>query len=242
MQVVLASPKRTLNLLNLNQQITWHEKPYFFPNIQKRCSFQKNRTGIRFFLYYQKRLYFTKIWSYSPDGKWKRIFLKKIHGNMVFPSNVLKRRPFQKFALECDLSCIIREDGIFSPENLFFSLDGKWKMIFLKKYMDIWYFPYISINVTNMILPFCQKNRRWSSPEKIHLKVIDILDWHSRKSSSDLQRWGVFIYCFPVKKKKTGTLIYRIKIWLLLQFIWLKIFYNEESSIVCNIEPSGVVL
>ena len=34
--------------------------------------------------------------------------------------------------------------------------------------------PYI--NVTNMILPFCQKNQRQSSPKKIHLKVIDILD------------------------------------------------------------------
>ena len=33
-----------------------------------------------------------------------------------------------------------------------------------------------SINVTNMILHFCKKNQRWCSPEKIHLKVINILD------------------------------------------------------------------
>ena len=31
-----------------------------------------------------------------PDGKWKLIFLKKIHGNMIFSSNVLKRWSFQK--------------------------------------------------------------------------------------------------------------------------------------------------
>ena len=32
----------------------------------------------------------------------------------------------------------------------------------------------------------------------------------------------VFIYCFPVKK--AGNLIYRIEIWLILQFLWLEIF------------------
>ena len=29
-------------------------------------------------------------------GKWKMIFLKKIHGDMIFSSNVPKRWPFQK--------------------------------------------------------------------------------------------------------------------------------------------------
>ena len=73
----------------------------------------------------------------------------------------------------------------FTRKYDIFSWDGKWKLIFLKKYMEIWYFLYICINVTNMILPFCQKNQRRSCPEKIHLKVIDILDWHSRNSSND---------------------------------------------------------
>ena len=31
-----------------------------------------------------------------PGGKWKMIFLKKIHGNMIFSSNVPKRSSFQK--------------------------------------------------------------------------------------------------------------------------------------------------
>ena len=109
-----------------------HKKAYFlFPNILKKWSFQKNRTRIGSFLYYQERWYF------------------------------------------------------FFLEIWFYSLDRKWKMIFLKKYMEIWYLLYICINVTNMILSFCQKNQRRSSPQKVHLKVIHILDSHSKKSSND---------------------------------------------------------
>ena len=71
-----------------------HKKPYFlFPNVLKRWSFQENCTGIWSLLYYQETLYFffPRISSYSLDGKWKMIFLKKIHGNMILSSNVLKR-------------------------------------------------------------------------------------------------------------------------------------------------------
>ena len=123
---------------------------------------------------------------------------------------------------------------IFFFRKNFFSLDGKWKMIFLKKYMKIWCFLYICINVTNII--FSRKNT---------LKG----DWHSRlhsrKSSNDsLYFYGDLHRRFHIllsSEKKSGNLIYRIEIWLLLQFIWLEIFYNEESSILCTIQPSGVV-
>ena len=50
---------------------------------------------------------------------------------------------------------------------------------------------------------------------------------------------GVFIYCFPLKKK-TANLIYRTEVWL-LQFSCSETFYNEQSSILCTIPPSGVV-
>ena len=33
--------------------------------------------------------------------------------------------------------------------------------------------------------PLCQKNQRRSYPTKIHLKVIDVLDSHCRKTSSN---------------------------------------------------------
>ena len=79
------------------------------------------------------------------------------------------------------------------------------------------------------------------------IRDIDIQDWHSRKSYKDslyfyrdLHRR--FYVLLSSKKKKQGNLIYRKGIWLLFKFIWLEIFYNEESSIICTIQPSGVVL
>ena len=62
------------------QKGTLHGNPYFiFPDVLKRWSFQENSAGIWSFLYYWKRWYFffPKIWSYTLDGKWKMIFLKK---------------------------------------------------------------------------------------------------------------------------------------------------------------------
>ena len=78
---------------------TLHGKPYFlFPEVLKRWSFQKNCAGIWSFLYYREKWYFffPKIWSYPLSGKWKMIFLKKTHENVIFSSGVLKRWPFQK--------------------------------------------------------------------------------------------------------------------------------------------------
>ena len=164
------------------------------------------------------------------------IFLKKIHGNMIFSSNVLKRWSFQKNRTGIWSFLYYQERWyFFFPKIWSYSLDRKWKMIFLKKYMEIWYFLYICINVTNII--FSRKNT---------LKVIDILGRILERVPTILCTFmetfiGVFIYCFPVKKK-TGNLIYLIEIWLLLQFIWLEIFCNEESSILCTIQPSGVFL
>ena len=45
---------------------------------------------------------------------------------------------YKKIVLEYDLSCIIWKDGTFFQGKYdVFSLDGKGKMIFLKKYMQI---------------------------------------------------------------------------------------------------------
>ena len=74
--------------------------------------------------------------------------------------------------------------------------------------------------------------------------LIDILDWHSRKSSNDSLYFYEDLYrrfyILLSSEKKTGNLIYRIEIWL-LQFTWLEIFYNEEFSVLCTIQPSGLV-
>ena len=125
---------RFYNFLRAGKSL--HEKPYFlFPHALKRWSFQKNCTGIWSFLYYQERWYFffPKIWSYYLEGKWKMIFLKKIHKNIFKCSEKIV---FPKIVLEYDLSCIFWKDGIFS-RKYFFSLDDKFKMIFLKKYMGM---------------------------------------------------------------------------------------------------------
>ena len=97
--------------------ITLHEKPYFlFPNVLKRWSFQKNRAGIWSFLYYQERWYFffPKISSYSLDGKWKMIFLKKKYMEIwYFLQMFWKDDLSKKIALEYDLSCCnIKKDDI----------------------------------------------------------------------------------------------------------------------------------
>ena len=117
---------------------TLHEKSHFlFPNVLRRSSFQKNCTGIWSFLYYQERWYFffPKISCYSSDGKWKMIFPKKIHGNMIFYSNVLKRWFFQKnhTAIWSLLLYYLERLYFFFPKIWSYSLDAKWKMIFLKK-------------------------------------------------------------------------------------------------------------
>ena len=94
----------------------------------------------------------------------------------------------------------------FSSENIF-SLDEKWKMSFLKKYMEINMIcsTYIYVNVTNMI-----------STGKNTLKG----DWYSRKNSNDslyfyenLHRQYHILLC---SEKKLRNLIYRVEIWKFL--------------------------
>ena len=66
-----------------------------------------------------------------------------------------------------------------------------------------------------MILPFCQKNQRRSCPDKIHLKVIDILEIVPMILCTFMETSiGTFIDCFPLKKTKTttGNSIRRIEI------------------------------
>ena len=95
-----------------------HEIPCFlFPDVLKRWSFQKNRTGIWSFLYYQERWYFffPKIWSYSSDTKGKMIFLKKKKKYLeiwYFLRMFWKDGLSKKFVPGRDLFCNIWKDGI----------------------------------------------------------------------------------------------------------------------------------
>ena len=114
--------------------VAWHckGKPYFLsPDVLKRWSFQKNCIGIWSFLHYQERLYFffPKIWSYTLDGKWKMIFLKKIHGNMIFSSNFLKRWSFQKGLRRYMIFLVLCGKMVFFPKNIFFPwAESEWRL------------------------------------------------------------------------------------------------------------------
>ena len=157
---------------------------------------------------------------------------------MVFSSNVLKRWSFQKNCNGIWSFFYYLERWYFFPENKI--LGRKWKMIFLKKYMEIWFFLYMRTDVTKInVMALCQKKSKMIfPPKKIHFKVIDILGWHSRKSSSDS------LYFYGDLYRRFHALLFREKtrkLWLLLQLIWLEIFYNEESSLLCTIQPSGVI-
>ena len=134
---------------------------------------------------------------------------------------------------------------VFFPENMIFFLwteNERWSFS-----RNTWYFLYIRIDVTNRIIcPSSKKIQRWSSPAKIHLKLIDILGWHSGKSSNN----PLYLYGDPYRRfhillssEKTNRKrkVFKIEVWVLLQFIWLNMFYNEEPSILCTIQLSGVV-
>ena len=115
------------------------------------------------------------------------IFLKKIHGSMIFSSNVLKRWYFQK-GLRWDMIFLVLSGKmvLFPQKHDIFSLGGKWGTVFFKKWMEICCFLCTSTGVTNVSPRHpAKKCQGWSYPEKIQRKVIDVLDWHSRKSSSN---------------------------------------------------------
>ena len=104
---------------------------FLFPDVLKRWSFQKNCARIWSFLHYWERWYFffPKIWSYILGGKWKMIFLKKIHGDMIFSLNLLKRWSFQEGPRRHMIFLVSSGEMVFfSPKTYFSPSSGNtWK-------------------------------------------------------------------------------------------------------------------
>ena len=76
---------------------------------------------------------------------------KKIHKNMIFYSNVLKRWSFQRDrAGTWSFLCYLERGYFFSRKYYVFSLDRKWKITFHKKYAEVRNFLYIRTSVTNL--------------------------------------------------------------------------------------------
>ena len=129
---------------------------------------------------------FSRKYDLAP-WKWKMIFLKKNTRKYYISFKRSEKMVFSKrTTLGYDLYCIISKDGIFSRKHDIFSLDRELGVTFLRKYKEIWYFPCTRTCVTNVApRPSVKKHQRWSYPAKIHLIVIDVLDWRPIKSFSN---------------------------------------------------------
>ena len=130
------------------------------------------------------------------------LYLRRKMKDDLFQKNTLKYDIFFKLSEKMvfpkrdapahDFSCITWKDGFFfSRKHDIFSPGRKWEATFLKKYIEIWHFLCTRTGVTNVVP--CRHphapakiNQRWSFLAKIHLKVIDVLDWHPKESSSNL--------------------------------------------------------
>ena len=98
-------------------------KPYFLLlDVLKRWSFHKNCAGIWSFLYYRERWYFffAKIWSYTLDGKWKVIFLKKYTEIWYFLQTFWKYGLSKKRRADTWSFLFYLERRYFFPENKIF--------------------------------------------------------------------------------------------------------------------------
>ena len=123
-------------------------------------------------------------------------------------SNMLKRWSFQRGPL-CDMILLVLSWKMvfFSRKHDNFSIGRKMRDDLSQEIHGNMIFLCIRTGVTNLVpRPSVKKNQRWSYPAKIHLKVIDVLDWHSRKSSNNSQYfhgdlYKRFHYCSAARKK-----------------------------------------
>ena len=128
----------------------------------------------------------------------------------------------------------------FFPKIWSYTLDGKWKIIFFKKYMEIWYFLQtfwkdgLSKKDHAGTWSFLYYLERWYFSRKHDLFSL------GRKWKTVFLRKYKETWCIA-QRRKTRNLIYRVEVWPLRKFIWLQIFYNEYSSILCTIQPSRAV-
>ena len=126
---------------------------FFFQTSWKDRLLKKYLWNIIFLVLSGKLIFiFPELWSYTLGGKWKMIFLKKIHGNMTFSSSFLKRWYFEKEPREDMIFLVLSGKIIFFPQkhDIFF-LGWNWEITFLRKYMEIKYFLCTRTGVTNVV-------------------------------------------------------------------------------------------
>ena len=156
-------------------------------------------------------------------------FFFTLHGKpyFLFP-DVLKRWSFQKncagiwsFLYYQERSCF------FFPKIWSYTLGGKWKMIFLKKYTKIWQFLQalwkdgLSKRGSASTWPFLHYLERWYFFSRKHDLFSLGRKWKTAFPRKYMETWRI------AQWREIGNLIYRIEAWLLRKFIRLEIFYNE---------------
>ena len=129
---------------------------------------KKLRWNMIFLVLWGKMIFlFPENMILPPGRKWKMIFLKKIHENMIFSSNVLKKW----VALGHVLSCTTWEGGISSPKTRYFFPGRKMReMTLIKTYTETRYFQF------DMFHAPCRKKSKMILSRKNAPKG----DWHSR--------------------------------------------------------------
>ena len=107
---------------------------------------------------------------------------------------------FKKTAPGHDLSCIIWKDGICFPKNTIFFNGRKIKDDLSQEvHRGTVFYVFTCRRYKRGVRFLFQKNQRWPSPTKIHLKMIDSLGWHSRNGSNNcLYFYGDFYRRFHI--------------------------------------------
>ena len=158
-----------------------------------------------------------------------KIKLCSLHGKpyFLFP-DALKRCSFQKNCAGTWSFLYFQESWYFLfPKIWSYTLDGKLKMIFLKKLH------------ANMIFS-SHLLKRWSFQKGLCRHTIFLVSSGKmvffprkhdlftlgRKWITAIPRKYMETWCIA-QQRKTGNLIYRVEVWPLLKFIRLEIFYNE---------------
>ena len=136
------------------------------------------------------------------------------------------------FSINQYLSCIIWKDGIFFPKTWYFFIGQKVRDDLSQEIHGNMIFSVYTNGCYKLgAAPLGQLKSKMVSSRKNTPKGY----WRSRLTSQkELQQLSVLSWrslhafsCIALHRKKAGNLIYRTKVWLFLQFIWLEIFYNE---------------
>ena len=145
----------------------------------ERWSFSKKKK--------KKKEKYTEIW-YFLQTFWKDCLFKKRAGKLYF--------------------LYYLERWYFFPNTLYFFLG--WKVrddLSQEKRENMMFSVYMYGCYRRGVTHLCQKNQRWCDPATTNLKVTDVLDWHSRKSSGNSLYFHRDLYrrfhvLLPNQKKK----------------------------------------